>query len=122
VYECPGSSKEFGQRAAEALLSPERRPTAILAMSDQLALGVIAWATQWGLSVPEDVSVVGFDDIPAAASTDPPLTTVHQDHAEKGILSGRMVVSQLRKEDGPSARPLVTGLIVRGSTSQLREP
>ena len=122
VYECPGSSKEFGQKAAEALLSPERTPTAILAMSDQLALGVIAWATERGLSVPEDVSVVGFDDIPAAASTDPPLTTVHQDHAEKGILAGRMVVSQLRKEDGPSAGPLVTGLVVRGSTSQLREP
>jgi DNA-binding LacI/PurR family transcriptional regulator len=122
VYECPGSSKEFGQRAAEALLSPERRPTAILAMSDQLALGVIAWATERGLPVPEDVSVVGFDDIPAAASTDPPLTTVHQDHAEKGILAGRMVVSQLRKDDGPSAGPLVTGLVVRGSTSQLREP
>ena len=122
VYECPGSSKEFGQKAAEALLSRERRSTAILAMSDQLALGVIAWATERGLSVPEDVSVVGFDDIPAAASTDPPLTTVHQDHAEKGILAGRMVVSQLRKEDGPSARPPVTGLVVRGSTSQLREP
>jgi DNA-binding LacI/PurR family transcriptional regulator len=121
VYECPGSSKEFGQRAAEALLSPEHRPTAILASSDQLALGVIAWATERGLSVPEDVSVVGFDDIPAAASANPPLTTVHQDHAEKGLLAGRMLVSQLRKEDGPSAGPLATSLVVRGSTSPLRE-
>jgi DNA-binding LacI/PurR family transcriptional regulator len=117
VYECPGSSKEFGQRAAEALLSPERGPTAILALSDQLALGVIAWATERGLSVPEDVSVVGFDDIPAAASASPSLTTIHQDHAEKGLLAGRMLVSQLRKEDGPSAGPLATGLVVRGSTS-----
>jgi DNA-binding LacI/PurR family transcriptional regulator len=121
VYECPGSSIEFGQRAAEALLTSERRPTAILAMSDQLALGVVAWATERGLPVPEDVSVVGFDDIPAAASTDPPLTTVHQDHAKKGILAGRMLVSQLRKEDGPSAGPLATGLVARGSTSPLRE-
>jgi DNA-binding LacI/PurR family transcriptional regulator len=117
VYECPGSSKELGQRAAEALLSPEHRPTAILASSDQLALGVIAWATEQRLSVPEDLSVVGFDDIPAAASVDPPLTTVHQDHAEKGLLAGRMLVSQLRKEDGPSAGPLATSLVVRGSTS-----
>ena len=121
VYECPGSSNEFGQRAAEALLSPEHRPTAILASSDQLALGIIAWATERGLSVPEDVSVVGFDDIPAAAGADPPLTTVHQDHAEKGLLAGRMLVSQLRKEDGPSAGPLATSLVVRGSTSPLRE-
>jgi DNA-binding LacI/PurR family transcriptional regulator len=121
VYECPGSSKEFGQRAAEALLSPAHRPTAILASSDQLALGVIAWATERGFSVPEDVSVVGFDDIPAAASANPPLTTVHQDHAEKGLQAGRMLVSQLRKEDDPSAGPLATSLVVRGSTSPLRE-
>jgi DNA-binding LacI/PurR family transcriptional regulator len=121
VYECPGSSKELGQGAAEALLSPEHRPTAILASSDQLALGVIAWATEQGLSVPEDLSVAGFDDIPAAVGADPPLTTVHQDHAEKGLLAGRMLVSQLRKEDGPSAGPLATSLVVRGSTSPLRE-
>lgn len=122
VYECPGSSKEFGQRAAEALLSPEHRPTAILASSDQLALGVIAWATERGLSVPKDVSVVGFDDIPAAASANPPLTTVYQDHAQKGLLAGWMLVAQLRKEDGPSAELLATSLVVRGSTlSPLRE-
>jgi len=122
VYECPGSSKEFGQRASEALLSLEHRPTAILASSDQLALGVIAWATERGLSVPEDVSVVGFDDIPAAASANPPITTVHQDHAEKGLLAGRMLISQLRKEDCPNAAgPLATSLVVRGSTSPLRE-
>lgn len=117
VYECPGSAREFGQRAAEALLSPDPRPTAVLALSDQLALGIIEWATERGLSVPEDVSVMGFDDIPAAASADPPLTTVHQDHAEKGRLAGRMLVSQLRQEDGPSAGPLAARLVVRGSTS-----
>ena len=121
VYECPGSSKEFGRRAAQTLLSPEHAPTAVLALSDQLALGVIAGAAVRGLSVPEDVSVVGFDDIPAAASADPPLTTVRQDHAEKGLLAGRMLVSQLRKENGPSAGPLATGLVVRGSTSPPRE-
>ena len=120
VYECPGSSREFGRRAAETLLSPEHGPTAILATSDQLALGVIAGATERGLSVPGDVSVVGFDDIPAAATADPPLTTVRQDHTEKGLLAGRMLISQLRKQDGPSARPLATSLVVRGSTSPPR--
>ncbi len=120
VYECPGSSREYGQRAAEALLSPEHGPTAILASSDQLALGVIARAKERGLSVPEDVSVVGFDDIPAAATADPPLTTVHQDHTEKGLLAGRMLISQLRKQDGPSARSLATSLVVRDSTSSPR--
>jgi DNA-binding LacI/PurR family transcriptional regulator len=120
VYECPGSSREYGRRAAEALLSPEHGPTAILASSDQLALGVIARAKERGLSVPEDVSVVGFDDIPAAAGADPPLTTVHQDHAQKGLLAGRMLLSRLREEDGPATGPLATTLVVRGSTSQPR--
>jgi DNA-binding LacI/PurR family transcriptional regulator len=120
VYECPGSSREYGWRAAEALLSVGPGPTAILASSDELALGVIARAKERGLSVPEDVSVVGFDDVPAAASSDPPLTTVHQDHAEKGLLAGRMLISQLRKEDGPAAGPLATSLVVRGSTAPPR--
>jgi len=120
VYECPGNSREFGRRAAGELLSPGHGPTAILATSDQLALGIIAWATERGLSVPEDVSVVGFDDIPAAAGASPPLTTVRQDHAEKGLLAGRMLISQLRKEDGPGAGPLATNLVVRGSTSPPR--
>ncbi len=120
VYECPGSARELGRRAAEALLSSQDRPTAILASSDQLALGVVAWAREHGLSVPEDVSVVGFDDIAAAASTDPPLTTIHQDHAEKGLRAGRMLVSQLREEPSSSTGPLATRLVVRGSTSAVR--
>ena len=121
VYECPGSTKELGHRAAEALLYSEQRPTAILALSDQLALGAIEWMTEQRISVPEDVSVVGFDDIPAAASAVPSLTTVHQDHAEKGIMAGQALVSQLREEDSPSAGALATHLVVRGSTSPPRE-
>jgi DNA-binding LacI/PurR family transcriptional regulator len=121
VYECQGSAKELGYRAVEALFRSEQEPTAILALSDQLALGAIEWMTERRISVPEEVSVVGFDNIPAAASADPPLTTVHQDHAEKGILAGRMLVSQLHEEDAPSAEPLATRLVVRGSTSPIRE-
>lgn len=70
--------------------------------------------------MPEDASVVGFDDIPAA-SNEPPLTTIHQDHREKRLLAGRMLVSQLRQEGGPSAGPLATRLVIRGSTSPSRE-
>src|SRR5215212_2659860 len=121
VYECQGSAKELGYRAVEALFRSEQEPTAILALSDQLALGAIEWMTERRISVPQDVSVVGFDNIPAAASADPPLTTVRQDHAEKGILAGRMLVSQLHEEDAPSAEPLATRLVVRGSTSPIRE-
>jgi DNA-binding LacI/PurR family transcriptional regulator len=122
VYECPGSTRELGRRAAAALLLSEHRPTAILVTSDQLALGIIEWATEQGLSVPEDVSVVGFDDIPTAVSADPPLTTVHQDHAKKGLLAGRMLIAQLRDEAFPSSGSLPTNLVVRASTSTPRKP
>jgi DNA-binding LacI/PurR family transcriptional regulator len=117
VYECQGSARELGRRAAAVLFRSERRPTAILALSDQLALGAIEWMKEQWISVPEDVSVVGFDDVPAAASADPPLTTVHQDHTAKGMLAGRMLVSQLREEDLPGGEPISTRLVVRGSTS-----
>jgi DNA-binding LacI/PurR family transcriptional regulator len=121
VYECQGSAKELGYRAVEALFRSRQEPTAILALSDQLALGAIEWMTQRRISVPQDVSVVGFDNIPAAASADPPLTTVHQDHAEKGRLAGRMLVAQLHEEGSPGTGLLATRLVVRGSTSPNRE-
>jgi len=121
VYECQGSAKELGYRAVEALFCSQQEPTAILASSDQLALGAIEWMTERRISVPQDVSVVGFDDIPAAASADPPLTTVHQAHVEKGIMAGRMLVAQIHEEGAPNAGPLATHLVVRGSTSPNRE-
>ncbi|HWS82171.1 MAG TPA: substrate-binding domain-containing protein, partial [Rubrobacter sp.] len=117
VYECQGSTRGLGYLAVEALFRSHQEPTAILALSDQLALGAIQWMTERRISVPQDVSVVGFDDIPAAASADPPLTSVHQDHAEKGRLAGRMLVAQLREEAAPSAELLATRLVVRGSTA-----
>jgi DNA-binding LacI/PurR family transcriptional regulator len=98
-----------------------QRPTAILALSDQLALGAIEWKIERQISVPQDVSVVCFDNIPAAAGADPLLITIHQDHAGKGRLAGRMLVSQLYEEDAPSAGQLATHLVVRGSTSPNRK-
>jgi DNA-binding LacI/PurR family transcriptional regulator len=121
VYECQGSTRGLGYLAVEALFRSHQEPTAILASSDQLALGAIQWMTEQRISVPQEVSVVGFDDIPAAASAEPPLTSVHQDHAEKGRLAGRILVAQLREEAAPSAELLATRLVVRDSTSANRE-
>lgn len=120
VYECPGSTAALGYRAARTLLSSKRRPTAILSSSDQLALGVLAAVEELGLSVPEDLSVVGFDDVPQGASADPPLTTVRQDHDDKGSLAGRMLVSLLRGEDAPNPERLPTRLVIRDSTTPPR--
>lgn len=98
VYECSTNSIAEGKLAAEALLGSKSRPTALLAMSDQVALGALETAQNLGLRVPEDVSIVGFDDIPEAALAQPPLTTVRQPLEEKGRAAGRLLVAQLRGE------------------------
>ena len=117
VYECAENVFEEGKRAAEALLALKDRPTAILATSDLLALGVMEAASEADLSVPEDLSVVGFDDVPEAARANPPLTTVHQPHMEKGLEAGRLIVAGLGGEGPQRPEILPTRLVVRGSTA-----
>lgn len=119
VYECAENVPDEGWAAAEFLLSRSPRPTAILVQSDQLALGVLEAAGRAGLSVPDDLSIVGFDDIPAAARVTPPLTTVYQPHVEKGRRAGQLLISQLRGEPLPVYDPLPTRLVVRGSTTRV---
>jgi DNA-binding LacI/PurR family transcriptional regulator len=92
----------------------------VLATSDALALGVLDAAADAGLRVPEDLSVAGFDDVPEAATATPPLTTVHQDHAEKGRLAGEMLVARLRGEGTPQPVLLPARLSARGSTAPPR--
>ena len=77
-----------------------RRPTAILAMSDAIAIGAIRGLRDRGLSIPADVSVVGFDDIELAETTDPPLTTVHQPIRGKGEEAARLLLSAARRSRG----------------------
>ena len=117
VYECPENVPAEGVEAARVLLGMDPRPTALLATSDQLAFGVIEAAKDMGLAVPGDVSVVGFDDVPEAARSDPPLTTVHQDHVEKGLLAGRMLVARLEGGEPEVPAMLPTHLVDRASTA-----
>jgi DNA-binding LacI/PurR family transcriptional regulator len=84
IWECLRSSEEDGRTAAEYLIKKRPRPTAILATSDRLALGVMEVARRYRLRIPEDLAVVGFDDIPAARMSAPRLTTVRQPFEEKG--------------------------------------
>src|SRR5918997_4311832 len=76
VYEVALNHPDQGHRAALALLQSTPRPTALLAMSDQLAVGALAAARALDLRVPGDLSVVGWDDSAGARSSDPPLTTI----------------------------------------------
>jgi DNA-binding LacI/PurR family transcriptional regulator len=111
---------EQGRVAAHALLSASPAPTALVCLSDQLALGALAAARERRLDVPGDVSVVGFDDIPEAARTSPPLTTVHQPHVDKGRVATRLLLDQLAGRRAAS-RVLPTRLVVRGSAGPARD-
>jgi DNA-binding LacI/PurR family transcriptional regulator len=94
------------------------RPTAVLAMSDIMAIGVIAAARELGLRVPEDLSVIGFDDLEIAAHANPPLTTVHQPIAQKGEEAARLLLRMIEKPDErPGHKTLDTRFIIRASTA-----
>ncbi|GIM96483.1 LacI family transcriptional regulator [Paractinoplanes toevensis] len=92
--------------------------TAIFAANDQMALGVLRALQENGRRVPQDVSVVGFDDLPESASYLPPLTTVHQDFAEVGRRCVQGLLSQIRDDRGEPGTVLVpTTLVPRASTA-----
>ena len=109
-----------GVTALEAAWHNGARPTAVLAMSDAMAIGAMRAIRGLGLSVPSDVSVVGFDDIDFAMHTDPPLTTVHQPIRRKGEEAVRLLLSVVHGRDAtpPEHRRLETRLVVRGSTAR----
>jgi DNA-binding LacI/PurR family transcriptional regulator len=92
IYECQINTQENGVRAAAALLDLAQPPTAVVCMSDLLAFGAMQTALARGLAIPGDLTVTGFDDIPAAARSDPPLTTIRQPFAEKGSAAARFLL------------------------------
>ena len=98
------------------------RPTAILAMSDAMAIGAMRALRDRGLDVPGDVSVVGFDDIDLAPHVDPALTTVHQPIRRKGEEAVRLLLAVIDRQDlaTPEHRRLETRLVVRASTGPVR--
>jgi DNA-binding LacI/PurR family transcriptional regulator len=114
VEERVPHGRDAGRSAAGALLDRAERPTALLAMSDELAIGAIQAADERGIDVPGDLSVVGFDDTPAAAQARPALTTIWQPHGEKGEAAARMLLDGA----GPDTdRTLPTELVVRRSSA-----
>ena len=109
---------ESGFAGCEKLLELPQPPTAVFAASDQMALGAIEALRRRGLRVPEDMSVVGFDDLPEVRWSSPPLTTVRQPLADMGKLAVRTVLKLARGERPDSPRvELGTELVVRSSTT-----
>ncbi len=109
-----------GRRCAEELLSLSPRPTAIFAANDRSALGVLDALARADLSVPGDISLLGFDNIPESAVVQPPLTTVEQPLREMGATATRMLMKLLRQETLPDrVFRTPTRLIVRQSTGAM---
>lgn len=107
---------EGGYAAATRLL--ERGVTAIVSGSDLMALGAIGAARQQGLSVPGDVSVVGFDDSPLMAFTDPPLTTLRQPIRAMAVATARALIDEILGHPAPHSEYVFRPeLVVRGSTA-----
>jgi LacI family transcriptional regulator len=116
-----GYRKDSALGPATDLLTLPAPPTAIFAANDLSALGVLAVAARLGLRVPDDLSVIGFDDVPEAASSTPPLTTVRQPIQEMGAAGIDLLVALMGGQETLDTHVrLPTTLLVRGTTSPLR--
>lgn len=112
---------EAGHRAGLELLALPDRPTAVFAGNDLQALGLYQAARELGLRIPEDLSVVGFDDLPLARWVGPPLTTVRQPLTEMAEVATRMVIDLARGNPPSTLRvDLATSLVERSSTAPPR--
>ena len=116
----PGRYHEIsGLEAVNHLIANKRLFTAIFAANDQMAAGAALGLFQHGLRVPEDVSLVGFDDLPTSVYATPPLSTIHQPAYELGRLAAASVLQMIAGTQ-PTAQLPPPELLVRGSSAQVR--
>ncbi|MER3481073.1 MAG: LacI family transcriptional regulator [Meiothermus sp.] len=109
-----------GFNAGKKLLSLPEPPTAIFAASDLMAFGVMEAIKEQGLRVPQDISVIGFDDIPMASQVYPPLTTIRQPLYQMGVAAARMMIALLQGVKPPLSRiTLPTELVERATTARI---
>lgn len=113
-------TQESGARAARELLSLTPAPTAVFAAGDAMALGALHAAQDLGLRVPQDLSVVGFDDLPIAAAARPALTTVRQPLRRMGEVAVQLLVELAEGGTPDLPPPFPTELVVRESSGPLR--
>ncbi len=108
---------ESGYTAMQALLAIQPRPTAVFVASDVVAFGAMAAIRDYGLRIPDDVAVVGFDDVPMSRYVAPTLTTVHLPAIEQGRRGGEMLIDLIEGKPLPEQHIfLPTELIVRQSS------
>ncbi|RZQ59473.1 LacI family DNA-binding transcriptional regulator [Amycolatopsis suaedae] len=122
VVEVPALTVAGGQRAGEQLLARRNRPPAIFCANDLLALGVLQAMVRAGVRVPEDVAIVGYDDIDFAAAAAVPLTSVRQPRHELGRTAAALVMAESQDPDGHEHQHVLftPELVVRESSRRPR--
>src|SRR5207302_1955701 len=112
-----GYFEDTGRRAMEQLLALAPPPTAVFAVNDLAAIGAHSAILDNGLRIPEDVAVVGYNDVPLAVRLSPPLTTLRVPVRDFGRISAEMLLEQIHEGRSTRRRVVVQPeLIVRGST------
>jgi len=113
-------NEEAGYEAMAEVLERKKRPTAVLALSDWMAIGALRAIRDEGLCVPDDISVMGFSDLPVTGIQSPPLTTIHIPQWRLGTLAVQLLISLIQKNlMGPVGMVVPLELVVRGSTRPL---
>lgn len=110
-----GFGVEEGRDAFRLLMSRENKPTAIICGSEPFAYGAIFEANNMGIAIPEEVSIVGFDDMWLASNITPRITTVRTPQTQMGMLAAKYLISRLEGEEVPFPNPLDVELVVRES-------
>jgi DNA-binding LacI/PurR family transcriptional regulator len=112
---------EGGLKAMHLLLSLPQSPTAVFCYNDMTALGALRCIREGGLRVPEDISVIGFDDLFFASYTQPPLTTVRQPRRRMGLLAMEILLKLMSEQGSTDTIEVPAELILRESTAPPRE-
>lgn len=115
-YASGNFSEDSGAIAAEQLIARCPNLTAIVAFNDRMAMGAINWLQSAGYQVPEQISVIGYDDLPRSSDFSPPLTTINHQLSEWGGLAMNMLYDLMRGND-PDPIILEPKLVIRGSTA-----
>ena len=114
---------QSGYHAAQRLFGNRSMPTAIFACNDLMAIGAYRFAHEKGLRIPDQLSIVGFDDIRLAAYAYPPLTTIRQSKHTMGASAAKLLLERMtNRELAPRLEILETQLVIRQSTAQIVQP
>jgi LacI family transcriptional regulator len=116
--------EEGGRESMADLWSQANRPTAVFVANNLMTIGALKFLHESGVRVPQDISIVGFDDVSLAGLLNPPLTVIRRPDIEQGARAARLILARLEQENGPAmAEPaseritLPVHLVVRGSTA-----